>query len=234
MDELTLEDLAASLRHDDADVRRNAAWLLGRMRDERIVPPLIGALDDPDAGVRLRAAQALASFRDSRAVGPLLARLATEDDPETRAQIVTALGRQGAVEASEPLIAALSDPDARARMAAAEALGMLGEADEADSRVVALMAAFSGDADADVRYEVGRALTHYPGELLAGPLTALLTADPAPDAGLILRALEIVGGARVDNPALAAVVARYVDHPDPAVAETASWALKRLGGKRPG
>jgi HEAT repeat protein len=64
----------AGLDHDEAPYRWGAAEALGRMRDERVVEPLIGRLHDDDWRVRLKAAWSLGQIGDPRAL-PHLRRL---------------------------------------------------------------------------------------------------------------------------------------------------------------
>ena len=55
------------------DVREQAAFGLGQMRDKRAVQPLIAALKDEDADVREKAVFALGQLRDPAAVEGLAA-----------------------------------------------------------------------------------------------------------------------------------------------------------------
>ena len=72
--------------------RRNAAWVLGALRDERAVAPLITQLGDPLATVREHVVWALGAIRDERAVDPL-GRIVTQDDSaDVRRQSAWALG----------------------------------------------------------------------------------------------------------------------------------------------
>ena len=68
-----LESMIEALRHDDPNIRWDAARALGVLRDSRAVEPLISALNDPDPDVRRKAVLALSKIRDRRAVGALQA-----------------------------------------------------------------------------------------------------------------------------------------------------------------
>src|SRR5215218_8730662 len=93
MPELTLEDYLAQIRtHPDADVRRNAARVLGRQRDPRILPALMAAVTDSDSSVRLRVTEALGAWRDD-SVTAALQTLLQDDDSDVRAQAATSLGQ---------------------------------------------------------------------------------------------------------------------------------------------
>ena len=83
-------------------VRERAAWALGRIRDGRLVEPLLEALSDGDWRVRAYAAWALAKSGDARAVPGLLAAL---QDPVWRLRAMAAYALQE-----------IGDPAARAAM----------------------------------------------------------------------------------------------------------------------
>lgn len=55
----------------DVQVRREAAYVLGKMGNASAVEPLIKALQDPDNYVRRQAADALGIIGDARAIEPL-------------------------------------------------------------------------------------------------------------------------------------------------------------------
>ena len=52
--EAAVGPLIEALGDEDWEVRRNAAWALGEMKEERAVEALIGALGDDRASVRIR------------------------------------------------------------------------------------------------------------------------------------------------------------------------------------
>lgn len=54
-----IEPLIKALKADDWEVRKSAAWALGKIGDERAVEPLIEVLGDKDVDVRYIAAWAL-------------------------------------------------------------------------------------------------------------------------------------------------------------------------------
>ncbi len=65
-----VEPLLAALKVDNWEVRGNAAWALGMIRDRRSVEPLIEALDDEVPEVRATAAMAILNI-GAQATGPL-------------------------------------------------------------------------------------------------------------------------------------------------------------------
>lgn len=71
--------------------RRNAAWALGALRDQRAVPLLIASLKDAEAGVREQAAWALGALGDTRATSGLSAALA-DSEARVRRQAAWAIG----------------------------------------------------------------------------------------------------------------------------------------------
>jgi HEAT repeat protein len=54
-----VEGLIKALKHRDYRVRKNAAWVLGDLKDVRAVEPLKRALKDKDYDVRKKAAEAI-------------------------------------------------------------------------------------------------------------------------------------------------------------------------------
>ena len=56
--------LIESLRDKDRNIRRWAAWTLGKIKDERAARHLIGALNDEDGGVQFAAEVALAEMEE--------------------------------------------------------------------------------------------------------------------------------------------------------------------------
>jgi HEAT repeat protein len=107
--------------------RRNAAWALGALDDQRAVPPLIGSLRDPDEHVREQAAWALGALDDSKAVQPLIGAL-RDSAAMVRRQTAWALGALDDSAAVDALVATLKDADAAVREQAAWALGAIGDA----------------------------------------------------------------------------------------------------------
>src|SRR5262245_24407823 len=68
----SFDPLVKALESTGATTRRNAAWALGALDDQRAVAPLIGALRDTDDQVREQGAWALGVLDDARAVQPLV------------------------------------------------------------------------------------------------------------------------------------------------------------------
>lgn len=80
--------------HEDLIVRGRAALMLGKIKDDRAVPPLIRALDAPGFLTPYNAAQALGRIGDKRAIDALLSFVEGSND-KTRAAAVEALRQLG-------------------------------------------------------------------------------------------------------------------------------------------
>ena len=102
-------------------------------------PDLLQLLGDPEGRVRRRAAQAVGRVGLADGVPPLAAVLAGDRDAEVREMAAFAMGLIGHRSAVEPLRAALRDPSMLVQGRAAEALGLVGDADSAQA--IAAMAA---------------------------------------------------------------------------------------------
>jgi HEAT repeat protein len=87
----SVDPLIKTLANSSAIARRNAAWALGALDDQRAVTPLIGSLRDSDPNVREQAAWALGAIGDGRAAAGL--GLALKDtEARVRRQAAWALG----------------------------------------------------------------------------------------------------------------------------------------------
>jgi HEAT repeat protein len=127
-DAAALEPLFDSLYAEDLGTRAESATALGAIGDSRASEPLLRALQDPDAGVRRAAATSLGLLAAQRAVTPLIAALGEERNSEVvRQAVVMALGRIRSLEAVPALVKALDDAGDSVTVAAAHALGQIGD-----------------------------------------------------------------------------------------------------------
>jgi HEAT repeat protein len=127
-DTAALHPLLDSLFAEDLGTRAESATALGALGDERASEPLLRALQDPDAGVRRAAATSLGLLAARRAVEPLIAALEEERNSDAvRQAVVMALGRIRCLEAVPALIKALDDAGDSVTVAAAHALGQIGD-----------------------------------------------------------------------------------------------------------
>jgi HEAT repeat protein len=120
------EALVFALDDEDAPVRMYAAQGLGRVRSKAAGPKLAMALADPTLGVRRDAAKALGLLSDP-SYGPVLAKaVKAEDDPETRAAMLLALGQTGDKRQVPVLETFLTNSSESARFGAAAGLCVIG------------------------------------------------------------------------------------------------------------
>jgi HEAT repeat protein len=115
-----VEPLIKALEDENEDVRRIAAFALGRIGDIRAVEPLIKVLEDEDRDVRWDAAIALGRIGDIRAVEPLIKVLEDENEG-VRLFAEEAIGNIGEP-AIEPLLNALDSNSVLVSRKAAELL----------------------------------------------------------------------------------------------------------------
>jgi len=109
--------------------RATAAYVLGDMGSRAAVPALVEALDDRERDVRSAAARSLGQLGDAEAVEALLGALSSRRVPRgVVGQAVLALG-SAAVPRLLPL---LEHPEPEVRATAAELIGLLGGAGEAE------------------------------------------------------------------------------------------------------
>lgn len=113
------------LRHENQEVRINAADMLKRIPTQRAVPALVAALSDSAADVRGRAAAALGVTGAPQCVEPLLARL---DDTEGRVRMsaMRSLAQLGSTDLLELAAITIRDESAWVRSSTLESLGILG------------------------------------------------------------------------------------------------------------
>jgi HEAT repeat protein len=98
-----VDTLLAGLQSHSAELRAQAARVLGLLRDPSCLTELIDALNDADHHVREQAASALAKVRDPRAMPHLILRLELDAHPDVRGAAAQALGELDAPEACEAL-----------------------------------------------------------------------------------------------------------------------------------
>lgn len=117
VDEVALA--AQRLKSWHESTRRDAAGVLGRLRDPRAIPPLLDRLrNDHATSVRVAAAEALGEIGDARAIQPLQKITIYDNKQEVRDTATMAIGRiqqiQAAMQAQENAQAQNSAPPATA------------------------------------------------------------------------------------------------------------------------
>ena len=90
--EAAVDGLAAALKDTDAGVRRQAAFALGQIGNERSVPALLAAIDDAQPDVRRAVIQALGELGDAKAIDALTHAL-KDTDPAIRRAAAIALAQ---------------------------------------------------------------------------------------------------------------------------------------------
>ncbi len=213
--------LVAALRdrtEDDVSVKVAAAGALARLKDEAAIPLLVAELHDVDARSSRTVAEALTAF-GALAVPELLACLADAKSAEARVWAARILGRIKDARATDDLVARLYDRDDRLRMAAAEALGEIGDPRALQSLVRATLR----DPAPQVRAHAAGAVAQIEGPRALDILVAAL-ADP--DYGARLRALEAFETMRLDDTAPLEAALR---DPNADVRRRAALALERVG-----
>lgn len=144
-----LQPIVAMLGNDDdADVRSEAARVLGAWEEPWIVEALCNALLDDDADVREAVASALSALKDVRS-GAVLCLWAGRAEPFVQAAVLRGLRELRYADAFEPALHALSHDDASVRIEAVGVLGWL-----KDARALPPLADLATD---DVSAEIRRA-----------------------------------------------------------------------------
>lgn len=127
--------LARLAEEGDLEVRLQVVAALGKIGEERALEQLVGLLRDPVPVVRGEAALAVAKMamrdKETTPATPALMALLKDEDTEVRWRAAYALWRLEAPDASAELLRACGDRDARVRMFAVRALGVLGDSSAA-------------------------------------------------------------------------------------------------------
>jgi len=204
-----LESLLALRADSDERVRRSAVEQLPRFDDPRAQAALADALAHGSAGVRASAARALMHADVADAFDQLIAACA-DADPWVRYYAARSLGHFGRPQAGDVLLGlALHDTVPPVRIAAVEALAVLGDADRLDA-----LRPLADDDDAALAAPVLRAL----GGARSAASRETLIAALARDGARRLAALEALRR-RAEPASVPAVTeaARHASDPDEVV-----------------
>ena len=142
--DLTLR-LMELLRAQDWFVRERVLDSLVELRFADLAPAMVRLLDDPSPVIRRSAVYGLLRLRDPETLGAMLLVAARDDDWWVREQAVLAVAELGDGRAV-PYLQALATERDDLRVAAIEALGLLGASDQ-----IVDLAELLGDPDATVR-----------------------------------------------------------------------------------
>lgn len=96
--------LIRALKSSRADVRVNAATMLGEMKNRRTISFLANALWDEEIPVRIAAARALGNIGDLTALNPLMLAARRDRISAVRAEAVSAIGKIGDAQAAGFLV----------------------------------------------------------------------------------------------------------------------------------
>jgi quinoprotein glucose dehydrogenase len=195
-DRKALEHVRPLLADGDAEVRAQAARVLGDRRDSGAAEELIKALKDESARVRFQAANALGRLARPGAVAPVLAMLRENADKDLYLRHAGVMALAGVGDRAA-LRDAASDADKAVRLGALLALRHLGDGE---------VARFLDDRDPLIVLEAARAINDVPIEPGLPRLANLLTKPnlPTPLARRVLNA-----NFRLGTPESARALAEY-------------------------
>jgi len=199
------DNLLRELEAKEAEVRMNAAIDLGKLRDPRIVPPLIATLRDKDHYVRDRAEDSLVAL-GSVAFDGLIGSLRNREEA-CRPTVARIIGKIMDARAMDPLKEAMADGDSVLAKEARDALLKILPAALKDSRL-------------DVRLKAAKLLQDVPDPVAVEPLIGALR---DPDINVRRRAATALG--KIGQPAGKSLVGLLKD-PDP---EMRRVAVEQLG-----
>ena len=220
--QLALEDirqaqpLVAFLKDGDAEVRAQAAKLLGDLRYAPPADEYVAMLKDASPRVRLFAADALGRIAYRPAIQPIIDMLAANNDEDVYLRHAGSLALARIGEA-QPIVALASNPNRAVRIAAVVALRRMKDAGAS---------AFLADKDEYIVTEAARAINDDGGIEGALPALAAVLEDSFTSEPLIRRAIN--ANLRVGTPDAARRVAAYAARPS-ATDELRTEAIATLG-----
>ena len=236
-----VEPLIAALRDGEADTRRMAVEILGRVGDRKAVEPLCATLRDSHWAVRQAAVRALAALGDSKAVEPLCVALEDSDSTVRRATVAALVGL-GDPRAVEPLCAALRDSDGAVRQAAVAALVGLGDkrtvgplvsvlkADDPDNRRSAAetLVRIGVPDDPVVQSLIAVAMHHWEEAVALGPVTVvpLIASLQGEDTATRMGACKAL--IQIGEPAMPSLI-EALAHSNPVVRRAAADCIRQIG-----
>ena len=220
--EPTLEDYIQQLLHDPKpSVRQNAAFILGRQRDMRVIVPLLQAAQDADATVRMRVVESLGAWKANPEVTQVVLQAFTDADETVRAQAARSLGVMQNPSVVAALIQGLQDASATVRAKTADALGTL----QAIEAVDALLQTLIEDDDDSVRYFAQESLVQISGASVRSAVgDAMSTYVDEP--GILIDLISVLG--RLPDDRNRALLEPLLNHSDSDVQAMAQWAIAEL------
>ncbi|MEN3334937.1 MAG: hypothetical protein V7641_4302 [Blastocatellia bacterium] len=214
----------SSLQSGDEEERREAALMLGAMRDPATIATLRAALNDKSERVRAAALAGLGQLQEP-SLAPLIATYLTKDkSPFVRKAAAYALGQTGGSAATTALIAGLRDKDIEVRGAATVSLSGTPDATAIAPLILALT-----DKSAFVRAHAAAALgVNGRAAAQAVPhLVKLLTTDEDHEA----RRQAATALGRIGEPSALPALERAEQSSDPYLSQAAREAITQIKGK---
>jgi quinoprotein glucose dehydrogenase len=210
-----VQPLAALLNDPDAEVRAQAAKVLGEGKEPSAFTKIVALLEDPDPRVRFFAAQSLGKYGKKEAVQPLLKLLRgnADQDAYLRHAAVHSLSR---IDDRPALVAAAKDDSVSVRLGALLALRRLESPD---------VALFLNDSDARIVLEAARAINDVAIAYALPQLAALVGRSNPPD---LLGYRVLNAHFRLGQAENAAALAAFAARPD-ASEKLRVEAVKMLG-----
>jgi HEAT repeat protein len=220
-----VQALIAALRDEDSEVRRSAAWMLGRSRSQRAVRPLLPLLQDPDVAVVKAAVYALGWLEAVPAIDPLFEMLGDPAHP-LREEAARALSRIGG-QACDLLEKQLTTGDRDTRQTVLSGIAWIRD----EARAIDFYITGLQDEDAGVRRLAAQRLG-WRQENRAIPALLAALRDGSPD--VVAVAVSALGYLKAAPalPALKAVVARDTRQTEDGtpVADVARRAISTIEG----
>nr|WP_320160658.1 HEAT repeat domain-containing protein [uncultured Methanoregula sp.] len=210
-----VEPMVHALESQDPDVRRRALWVLGNIRDPRVLGPVIGGLNDESPECRKEAVLALGTLRDPRAI-PFLSRALSRDE-DLVPDAIMALGEIPDPAAIKVIIPFIRAPGAGIRIHAVRALSK-----SQDISVIGTLTSALDDPDSGVRIAVIAAMGQH-----AAAETFLLLSPALEDQDPEVRYAAAVAVAGWFNPEAVPALVSRLDDPDIRIRKVALQALDR-------
>lgn len=196
--------LISQLNNSDINIHIIAAMLLGEMKDDRAVEPLIGAVDfrleqqplDAEK-LRIEAVSALGEIGDARAVQPLITAL-KDSSSLVRERAARALKKIG-TEAVEPLNRTLIEQDVDIQINAVMILGDIGDSRSVEPLIQSVLLDANENRSWMFRVEAIKALGKIKDPRALEPLTLLLQDKVSHVRDMAMWAIEQISGKSVQK-----------------------------------